>query len=125
MRDDIKEYNAVENLGRKFVEAVRKGDAEIIKPYFYEKAVFFGQLNENEYQSGPISQFYDVLKEYGAVGDDYVARVDVLNLEKTIATIRVIEDNWHGYKFTDLLIANKIGGEWKIVAKVYDTLSKQ
>lgn len=124
MRDDIKEYNAVENLGRKFVEAVRTGNAEIIKPHFYEKAVFFGQLNEIEYQSGAISQFYDVLKEYGPVGSDYIARVDVLSVEKTIATVRVIEDNWHGYKFTDLLIMNKIQGEWKIVAKVYDTLSQ-
>ncbi len=123
MRDDIKEYNAVENLGKKFVEAVRKGDKNIIKPYFYEKAVFFGQLNENEYQSGAISQFYDTLDKYGAVGNDYIARVDVLNVEKTIATIRVIEDNWHGYKFTDILVANKIQGEWKIVAKVYDTLN--
>ena len=37
--------------------------------------------------------------------------------------IEVIEDNWHGYKFTDILNLNKINGEWKIVAKVYDKLS--
>lgn len=123
MRDDIREYNAVENIARKFIEAVRTGNAEIVRPYFYEKAVFFGQLNEKEYQSGAISQFYDVLKTMGPVGSDYVARVDVMSLEKTIATVRVIEDNWHGYKFTDFLIMNKIAGEWKIVAKVYDTLS--
>lgn len=59
----------------------------------------------------------------GAVGNDYLARIDVISLEKTIATVRVIEDNWHGYKFTDFLIMNKIKGEWKIVAKVYDTVS--
>ena len=59
----------------------------------------------------------------GACGDDYVARVDVITLEKTIAAVRVIAGNWYGYKFTDLLIMNKINGEWKIVAKVYDTLS--
>ncbi|MCM1010326.1 MAG: nuclear transport factor 2 family protein [Fusobacterium sp.] len=123
MRDDIKEFNAVENVAKKFIEAVKTGNPEIVRPYFYEKAVFFGQLNEKEYQSGPISQFYEVLKEYGACGDNYIARVDVLSLEKTIAVVRVIEDNWHGYKFTDILNLNKINGEWKIVAKVYDTLS--
>ncbi len=41
MRDDIKEFNAVENVARKFIEAVKNGNAEIVKPYFYEKAVFF------------------------------------------------------------------------------------
>ena len=61
----------------------------------------------------------------GAVGNDYVARIDVLTVERTIAAVRVIEDNWHGYKFTDLLVLNKINGEWKIVSKVYDTLPKK
>lgn len=123
MREQIEEFNAVENIARKFIQAVHDGNSEIVKPYFYEKASFFGQLNEKEYQSGSIQLFYETIDEMGAVGDDYVARVDVLNIEKTIAMVRVIEDNWHGYKFTDLLIMNKIQGEWKIVAKVYDTLS--
>lgn len=123
MRDQIDEFNAVENVARKFVEAVKNGKSEIVKPYFYEKANFYGQLNETEYQSGSIQGFYDTIDKMGACGEDYVARIDVLMLEKTIAAVRVIEDNWHGYKFTDLLIMNKVNGEWKIVAKVYDTLS--
>lgn len=123
MRDDIKEFNAVEAVAWKFIEAVKNGNSEIVKPYFYEKAVFFGQLNENTYQSGAIEEFYNTIDKTGAVGEDYIARVDVLALEKTIAVVRVIEDNWHGYKFTDILNLNKINGEWKIVAKVYDTLS--
>ena len=125
MRDDIKEYNAVEAVARKFCEAVKAGKSEIVKPYFYEKASFFGQLNKTTYQSGSIEEFYKTIDTFGACGDDYIARVDVLLLEKTIATVRVIEDNWHGYKFTDLLIMNKVNGEWKIVAKVYDTLSEK
>lgn len=125
MRDDIKEFNAVETVARKFIEAVKNGNSEIVKPYFYEKAVFFGQLNEQTYQSGDIQEFYNTIDKMGACGDDYIARVDVLALEKTIAVVRVIEDNWHGYKFTDILNLNKINGEWKIVAKVYDTLSSE
>ncbi len=124
MREQIEEFNAVENIARKFIEAVKNGNSDIVKPYFYEKASFFGQLNEETYQSGSIEEFYKTIDTFGACGDDYIARVDVLMLEKTIATVRVIEDNWHGYKFTDLLIMNKVNGTWKIVAKVYDTLSK-
>ena len=124
MREQIEVFNEVESIARKFIEAVKNGNSEIVKPYFYEKATFFGQLNENEYQSGSIQGFYDTIDKMGTCGDDYIARVDVLNIEKTIATVRVIEDNWHGYKFTDLLILNKVNGEWKIVAKVYDTFAK-
>ncbi len=124
MREAIEEFNKVEAIARKFIEAVKNGNSEIVKPYFFEKASFFGQLNEQEYQSGSIQLFYETIDKMGAVGDDYVARADVLNIEKTIATVRIIEDNWHGYKFTDLLVMNKIQGEWRIVAKVYDTLSQ-
>jgi hypothetical protein len=124
MRDDIKEYNSVEAVAKKFCEAVKAGESEIVKPYFYEKACFFGQLNEQTYQSGPIEEFYKTIDTFGACGDDYISRIDILMLEKTIAVVQVIEDNWHGYKFTDILNLNKINGEWKIVAKVYDTLSK-
>ena len=123
MRDDIKEYNAVEFVAKKFCEAVKAGKSEIVKSYFYEKAVFFGQLNEETYQSGSIEEFFKTIDTFGACKDDYISRIDVLMLEKTIAVVQVIEDNWHGYKFTDILNLNKINGEWKIVAKVYDTLS--
>ena len=123
MREQIEEFSKVENVARKFIEAVRTGNSEIVKPYFYEKASFFFLLNEKEYQSGSIQGFYDTIDKMGSVKEDYIARVDVLNIEKTVAVVRVIEDNWHGYKFTDFLIMNKINGEWKIVAKVYDTLS--
>ncbi len=122
MREDIKEFNAVEQAARKFCEAVKNGDSTIVKPYFYEKACFFGQLNEHTYQSGSIEEFYKTIDTFGACDDNYISRIDVISLEKTIATVRVIEDNWHGYKFTDFLIMNKINGTWKIVSKVYDTL---
>ena len=123
MREQIEEFNAVENLARKFIEAVKNGNSEIVKPYFYEKASFFGQLNETEYQSGSIQGFYETIDQMGACGDDYTARVDVITLEKTIAVVRVIEDNWHGYKFTDLFIIKKINCELKIFSKFYYTLS--
>ena len=31
MRDDIKKYNAVENVAKKFCEAVKAGKSEIVK----------------------------------------------------------------------------------------------
>jgi len=46
-------------------------------------------------------------------------------LEKSIAIVKVIEDNWGGYKFTDYLTLWKKDNEWKIVAKAYDTLNCQ
>lgn len=121
-RPDIKEYNAVDFVARKFIEGVRTGNAEIMKPYFHEKAAMFGQYDEVR-EAGPIQLLYDSLAKVGPCGEDYTARVDVVALENGAAIVKVIEDGWHGYNFTDFLIMQKIDGLWKIVAKAYDTVS--
>ena len=41
MREQIEEFNAVENLARKFIEAVKNGNSEIVKPYFFMKKLHF------------------------------------------------------------------------------------
>ena len=66
-------YYHLHQVARKFCEAVKAGKSEIVKPYFYEKASFFGQLNETTYQSGSIEEFYTTIDTFGACGDDYIA----------------------------------------------------
>ena len=71
----------------------------------------YKQLNYETYQSGLIEEFYKTIDTFGACGEDYVSKINILMLEKTIAVVRVIEDNLHGYKFIDILNLNKINGE--------------
>ena len=48
-------------------------------------------------------------------------RIDVLELEETLAVVRVLEEGWGGsIDFTDVLLLLKIDGEWKCVAKAYN-----
>lgn len=125
MREDFSEYTKVEEIAKKFIEAVKNGNSEIVKPYFHPNAVIFGQLDKNTTQEGTIRLFYDGIDKAGACSEDYVKRIDIITLEKSVAIVRIIEDNWHGYNFTDFLTLAKLNGEWKIVAKAYDTLSYQ
>jgi hypothetical protein len=125
MRGDISEYQKVEEVARKFIEGVRTGKSEILKGIFHEQACMFGRLSKDVTQEGTINNLYEGVDKVGPCKDDYVARVDILSLEKSVAIVKVIEDNWHGYKFTDYLTLWKKDNEWKIVAKVYDTLSEK
>ena len=49
MRADMKEYAEVENVARKFAEAVREGKGAICRPYFLDSAKVFGYL-DGKYQ---------------------------------------------------------------------------
>ena len=125
MRADFSEYEKVEAVARKFIEGVKNGKSDILKGIFHEKAVIFGRLNKDTTQEGSITSLYNGVDKVGPCGKDYVARVDILALEKSVAIVKVVEDNWNGYKFTDFLTLWKKDGEWKVVAKAYDTLNCQ
>lgn len=119
MRDEIKEYAAVEKAAMKFVKSVAEGNSEYAKTLFVDEAVLFGFL-DGKLEHGSIEQFYHNVDTVGA-GADFKARVDVLAVEETVAVVRVLEEKWGGrIDFTDFLLMLKINGEWKCVAKAYN-----
>ena len=60
----------------------------------------------------------------------FEARIDIVDVEETLAVVRVLEESWGGsIDFTDYLLLMKIDDEWKYVAKAYNqnsnTISKE
>ncbi len=127
MRASIEEYKAVEEAAMKFVKSVAEGDSRYAKELFIDEAVLFGYL-DGSLEHGSIEQFYKNVDTVGA-GSDFKARVDVIDVEETLAVVRVLEEKWGGrIDFTDYLLMMKMNGEWKCVAKAYnqnsDTIKK-
>ena len=127
MRTSIAEYKAVEEAAMKFVRSVAEGNSSYAKELFTDEAVLFGFL-DGKLEHGSIEQFY---RNVDSVGGDsgFKARVDVIDVEETIAVVRVLEENWGGrIDFTDYLLLMKFDGQWKCVAKAYnqnsDTIKK-
>lgn len=127
MRDKMSEYDAVARAAENFVKSVAQGDSSYAKKLFIDEAVLFGYL-DGKLEHGSIEQFY---KNVDTVGSDpqFRARIDVLDVEETVAVVRVLEEGWGGrIDFTDFLLLMKIDGSWKCVAKAYnqnsDTIRK-
>lgn len=119
MRANIEEYKAVELAAMNFVRSVAEGNSSYAKHLFTDEAVLFGYL-DGQLEHGSIEQFY---RDVDNVGPDsgFKARIDVIDVEETLAVVRVLEENWGGrIDFTDYLLLMKIGGEWKCVAKAYN-----
>ena len=127
MRANIEEYKAVEDAAMKFVKSVAEGNSSYAKELFIDEAVLFGYL-DGKLEHGSIQQFY---KNVATVGADkgFKARIDVIDVEETLAVVRVLEENWGGrIDFTDYLLLMKMDGQWRCVAKAYnqnsDTIEK-
>lgn len=119
MRASIKEYKAVEEAAMKFVKSVAEGDSRYAKELFTDEAVLFGYL-DGKLEHGSIQQFYKNVDTVSA-GKDFKARIDIVDIEETLAVVRVLEEKWGGrIDFTDYLLLMKMDGEWKCVAKAYN-----
>ena len=119
MRSKIEEYNAVVEAASKFTQSVAEGNSKYAKELFTEDACLFGFLN-GKLERGSIEQFYHNVDTVGA-GEEFKTCIDVLELEETLAVVRVLEEGWGGsIDFTDVLLLLKIDGEWKCVAKAYN-----
>lgn len=119
MRADIEEYKAVEEAAMKFVKSVAEGKSSYAKELFIDEAVLFGYL-DGKLEHGSIQQFYDNVDTVGA-DKGFKARVDVIDVEETLAVVRILEENWGGrIDFTDYLLLMKMDGQWRCVAKAYN-----
>lgn len=127
MRASIEEYKAVEQAAMKFVRSVAEGDSTPARELFIDEAVLFGYL-DGRLEHGSIEQFYHNVDTVAA-GQEFRACVDVLDVEETLAVVRVLEERWGGrIDFTDYLLMMKMDGRWRCVAKAYnqnsDTIKK-
>lgn len=119
MRTNIEEYEAVEHAAMKFVRSVAEGNSAHAKELFTDDAVLFGFL-DGQLEHGNIEQFYRNVDTVAA-GDKFKARIDIVDIEETLAVVRVLEEKWGGrIDFTDYLLLMKIDGEWRCVAKAYN-----
>ncbi|MBR1631381.1 MAG: nuclear transport factor 2 family protein [Paludibacteraceae bacterium] len=119
MRARIEEYDAVVRAAEKFTRSVAEGNSRHARELFTDDAVLFGFLN-GRLERGSIDQFYRNVDTVGA-GERFKTRIDVLDIEETLAVVRVLEEGWGGsIDFTDVLLLLKIDGEWKCVAKAYN-----
>ena len=103
----------------KFVKSVAEGNSKYAKTLFTDDAVLFGFL-DGKLEHGSIEQFYHNVDTVSG-GDSFKARIDVIDIEESLAVVRVLEEGWGGrIDFTDYLLLLKMDGEWKCVAKAYN-----
>lgn len=93
------------------------GKGDDMKPAFHENATIHGYIGPDIF-GGPIQGLFDWNDGNGPAADlkSNIANIDI---EGTVATVRLELDNWTGHRFTDFFTLLKTDGEWKIISKVF------
>lgn len=114
----VKEYEEIVEVLNKYVQGVISGKSEMMKPSFHKDATMFGYVNGVDLVEGSIQNLYDGIDQ-GEASPNLKARIDILDLEGTVASARVILEDGGAVLYTDLQHLIKIDGEWKIVSKMF------
>src|SRR5215475_7290926 len=114
---DLSEYDAITRIIQIYVDGGKSGRGADMKPAFHPDATIFGYVGA-ELFAGPIQQLFDWNDQNGPA-KELQGRITSIDLNGTVATVRLELDNWTGHRFTDLFTLLKVGGQWKIINKVF------
>lgn len=120
--DDCKK---IENLLKRYFEAVGGADIETLKTIFHENASMYGYLGDDSVVGTP-QIFFDDLKSKPSMKEskiDCKMVIGNINVTGNIATASIYVDNFFGaFRVNDYFHLLKIDNEWKIVCKTFTTL---
>jgi hypothetical protein len=100
-----------------YVDGGIAGSGDAMKPAFHEGATIYGYIGDDLF-GGPIQQLFD-WNDGNGPAKDLKSNIANIDIQGSIATVRLELDNWTGHKFTDMFTLLKTDGEWKIISKVF------
>ncbi|MDF2569602.1 MAG: hypothetical protein K0R55_1206 [Sporomusa sp.] len=113
-----KDYEEIVEVINRYVKGVILGKSEVMKPSFHKDATMYGYVQGVGLSEGSIQNLYDVVDQAGPA-PNLKARVDILDLEGTVASARVVLEAEQVVIYTDFHHLLKIDGEWKIISKIF------
>lgn len=113
----VSDRELIEKTIQTYVNGGISGRGDDMRPAFHEGATIYGYIGPDLF-GGPIQGLYDWNDSNGPAAE---LKTDIANIdiEGTVATVRLELDNWTGHRFTDLFTLLKTDGEWKIISKVF------
>jgi hypothetical protein len=113
----ISDEAAIAKVVQTYIDGGISGSGEAMRPAFHEDATIFGYVGPDLF-AGPIQGLFD-WNDGNGPATDLKGRIANIDIEGTVATVRLELDNWTGHRFTDFFTLLKQDGEWKITNKVF------
>jgi hypothetical protein len=111
------EREAITRTLHTYIEGGVSGRGDDMKPAFHANATIHGYIGDDLF-GGPIQLLYDWV-DSNEPATELTHEITAIDIQETIATVRVECHNWGGHRFTDMFTLLKTDGEWEIISKVF------
>ncbi|MGG5210108.1 nuclear transport factor 2 family protein [Chryseobacterium sp. MIQD13] len=117
-KNNVQDYKAIVAVLENYAEGLRTGNIELLKKSFHPDAIMYG-FWEEYFIEGGIANLYDSVAKHGAA-PHLAAHIDILDKTENTALARVgYERNAAGKEGIDYHSLIKVGGEWKVISKLF------
>ena len=114
---DVHEHNAITKSIQPYIDGMKSGKGDDMKPAFHQDATIFGYAGGDLF-SGPIQQLFDWC-DSSDPSSELQVRIASIDVAKTVATVRLELNNLNNARYTDMFTLLKVDGAWKIMNKVF------
>jgi hypothetical protein len=115
----VDEYDAIRRTVQLCLDGEATGDVDKLRAAFHPDARMFGSLAGERYDV-PIQELFDLAASAPADTGRYRSRILAVQQTGDAAFATVVEEGyWGTVSFVDYLSLAKVGGDWKIVSKLF------
>ncbi len=105
---EVSEHDAIAKTIQHYIDGAKSGKGDDMKPAFHKDATIFGYAGADLF-AGPIQLHIDWNDE-NVPEAELQARIAIIDLVDTVATVRHELNNWAGSPYTDLVTLLKVDG---------------
>ena len=123
MNERNKELQLIKDTITLYIDGIHNGDAEVLKKAFHPKAMMYG-VNSKDTTIVEIEGLYALVSANeppSKTGEPHQCFITSIQHAGNAASVEMIEESAYGNDYTNYFHLLKIGGEWLIVSKTYNT----
>ncbi len=122
MMNNLYDIESVRKIMNLYIEGTKTGDVEKLKKVFHSEAIMSGNLMDKQMVCGTPQTFYNDID--GKIAPpEYDAQIVNIDITGEIASSTLVETGLLGIDFVNYYHLQRIDGQWKIVSKLFTSIS--
>ena len=117
----VQDYQAISEVLNKYIEGCKQAKSSIMKSAFSPQATMYSVGPDGKLTGGAIPILFEGVDKDFRPSPDATAAITRIEIVGTAASARIDANDMSGISFTDFFHLLKVGGQWTVISKIFQT----